>query len=125
MQENDAKEINEEGNSASNVIHFKKTIATPKEEQFAIVTLGNSHFVFPIFNASHNLSDDVTAIRLKDGSKMTVGTNNLILFTGSSKLINAMLESGAEDIYAPEKEKGKIKMKKIAIDNPFEGKKHE
>ena len=125
MQENVAKEINEEGNSASNVIHFKKNETNPKEEQFAIVTLGNSHFVFPIFNASHHLSDDVTTIHLKDDSKMTVGTNNLILFTGSSKLINAMLESGVEDIYAPEKEKGKIKMKKIAIDNPFGSKTHE
>ena len=91
-----------------------------EKEKYAIITIGNSHFTVPVKNYYHNRGDDIASIILKDGTRLEIGTNNLIIVHGSSELINAMLESLNENFYQPEKDQhGKTKMKKITQDRPF------
>ena len=64
--------------------------------------------------------NNFASIILKDGTRLEIGTNNLIIVHGTSELINAMLESLNENFYQPEKDQqGKTKMKKITQDRPF------
>ena len=87
--------------------------------KYAIVTNRKSHFTLPVSNCTHNRGDDISTVILEDGTRLEVGTNNLIMVYGKSDLINAMLETSNEYFYQPKKENGKIKMKKITSDNPF------
>ena len=89
-------------------------------QKIAIITVGSNQFVLPISEATHNLGDDIMTIILPDGASLKVGTNNIIIITGNSDIINAMLSMVNTNFYSPaEDEKGKVKMKKITPDRPF------
>lgn len=91
-----------------------------KEEKHAIITIGDSHFVVRIINFHHNLNDNIVTTILEDGTKLELSTENIIVVTGESKIINAILETASENFYQPKQNsKGKILMKKIALDNPL------
>lgn len=84
----------------------------------AILTIGDSHYVIPIKNyyTSINIPKGVSLI-LEENTIVELSTNNVILITGESELIKALLESESENFYQPETNKyGKIKMKKITIE---------
>ena len=90
------------------------------ENKYAIVTVGNNHFVLPINNSSHNRGDDIMTVTLKDGVRLEVGTNNIMIITGESEIIESILKMVDTNFYSPEIDnKGKVKMKKITQDRPF------
>ncbi len=84
----------------------------------AILTISDSHYVIPIkdYCTSINIPKGVSLF-LADNTIVELSTNNVILITGESELIKALLESESENFYQPETNKyGKIKMKKITIE---------
>ena len=50
--------------------------------KYAIVTIGKSHFTLPVSNCTHNRGDDISTVILEDGTRLEVGTNNLIMVYG-------------------------------------------
>ena len=90
------------------------------KDKHAIITIGDNQFVLPISSSSHNLGDDITVLILKDGTRLEIGTSNVIVISGKSEVIEAMLEMVNTNFYTPNKDKqGKVKMKKISTDKPF------
>lgn len=90
------------------------------ESKYAIITIGDNHFVLPISNSSHNRGDDIMSVSLKDGTRLEVGTNNIIVVIGESEIMESMLKMVDTNFYSPEvDDKGKVKMKKITQDRPF------
>lgn len=80
-----------------------------------ILTLGTSHYILPFkdYSAS-SASPTAASVTLNDDSQIETNTNNIILVTNRSELIDAILKSNSENFYKPEQTKyGKIKMKKL------------
>lgn len=91
--------------------------------QKIILTLGKSHFVLPIkyYHPSLTLPDNIV-VTLADNAKVETNSHNILLVTGESELINAILESPLEHCYKPQKtSQGKVKMKRISIDSQING----
>ena len=82
-----------------------------------ILTLGTSHYIFPFKDHSASSASPTTAsVTLNDDSQIETNTNNIILVTNRSELIDAILKSNSENFYKPEQTKyGKIRMKKITL----------
>ena len=60
------------------------------DEKYGIISFGNSHFVLLI--KTFQLQDDSNAeVTLEDGANLNPSTNNLVLISDSSKLIEAIL----------------------------------
>ena len=82
-----------------------------------ILTLGTSHYILPFkdYYAS-SASPTAASVTLNDDSQIETNTNNIILVTNRSELIDAILKSNSENFYKSEQTKyGKIKMKKITL----------
>ena len=82
-----------------------------------ILTLGTSHYILPFkdYSAS-SASPTAASVTLNDDSQIETNTNNIILVTNRSELIDAILKSNSENFYKPEQTKyGKINMKKITL----------
>ena len=80
-----------------------------------ILTLGTSHYILPFkdYSAS-SASPTAASVTLNDDSQIETNTNNIILVTNRSELIDAILKSNSENFYKPEQTKyGKIRMKKL------------
>lgn len=99
------------------------------ETKHVILTIGSNHYVIPITSYHHNRGDDIVSMTLTDETKLKAGTNNVIIVSGESDLINAILEMPEEKFYQPEQTKhGKIMLKRINKENPlkpFGGKENE
>lgn len=82
-----------------------------------ILTLGTSHYILPFkdYSAS-SASPTAASVTLNDDSQIETNTNNIILVTNRSELIDAILKSNSENFYQSEQTKyGKIRMKKITL----------
>lgn len=91
--------------------------------QKIILTLGKSHYVLPIKSYySSPISPVNVGATLADNSKIETSSNNVLLVTDESELIEAILKNPNERYYMPEQGKyGKVKMKKISIDSQING----
>ena len=88
-------------------------------QKHVILTIGESHFVLPIKEFKSLKLNNMVSITLIDDSTIETNSNNTIMFTGSSDIINAMLETN-ENFYQPEKGKySKVMMKRITKNEPF------
>ena len=86
-----------------------------EETKEIILSIGTSHYILPVEDYSDSPTNPMDiSVTLSDGSKIETNTNNIILVTNRSELIDAILESNSETFYHPEQTKyGKTKMKKI------------
>lgn len=90
------------------------------ENNHVILTIGDEHYVIPIVSYNHNRSDEIVSMTLPDEAKLKTSTNNVIIVTGESDFINAILETSGEKFYQPEQTKhGKIMLKRITKEAPF------
>lgn len=84
-----------------------------------ILTIGASHYILPCKDYSASVrSQTAVSVTLNDGSQIETNTNNVILVTNRSELIDAILKSNSENFYKPEPTKyGKVKIKKITLND--------